>query len=694
MRLKSMVLSGYRKIQQVTLNFDETVTIIAGANNSGKTSIIELLSCIFSEKGKFEQRDLSIVDCQRWCDHIWPKAQEILKSDRPDDERVSNICSYLFDDDSGDKSLLIEAIEAKIHVVYDPSCDDIRKFADYLMDFDPSCSDFYFILRFAVDRDTLFRNLSDNINKLTRRICELDDEKESSKNKTKILKDMLVSIYTQSSIMTVFFSDSSYENEVKFELADFRKLFNYRKISAGRPLNDENADGFMTLSKSLVAIAKTDDDWNEHISHLPDEVMQPIEKANIRGMIQKQSADALSGAIESISKANGGHDGKLVIDLDATEEAVATFLGSIVQAKYEIKDYLLKESSQGLGFSNLIYILLELEKYKKTIDPLLVNLFVIEEPESHMHPQMQDIFTRYLFDCYSDTTDMQGLVTTHSHEVIRSAKISQLRVLRQTDEFTSKLYDLEEFQNELSEAPDLLRFYTILYGINFSDILFSDIVIMYEGDTERMLIRSLLGKDEYENLRNRYVSFVQVGGAYAHKYKRLVEFLELKTAIITDIDYDLKAADIESIKQCTSTNVTINAFYKDAFPNRDSPKVENLYEWNQAVDPFTTEDTVRLYYQGQKDGHARTLEEAMLSKLFGIEVYDLFTRKAWEERREKSKLRFSIPNKNSEESLSVRDVVNSTSGKKTDFMYSVILNDQFESMLPAYIEEALRWLIA
>lgn len=699
MKLKSIELSGYRKMKKVTLNFDSSVTVLAGANNSGKTSIVELLSCIFTEKGRFEQNDMSVVDCQCWCDFIWPTVHEIMRSEETDERRISDICKYLFSDDSEDEPLLIQPIEAKLHIVYDPICDDIRKFADYLMDFDPACSDFYFILRFGVDRDMLRRNLSDSFCKLTRRVADLTGDEDGIEKKTRILKDMLVSMCAQSSKMTACFSDSSYENTVQFELSDFRKLFNFKRISAGRPLNDENADGYMTLSKNMVAIAREDADWNDRVSSLPDEVMRPIEAADIRGMIRKQSVDALGGAIESVSSANGGHGGKLVIDLDATEDAVATFLGGIVHAKYQIKDYFLQESSQGLGFSNLIYILLELEKYKKTIDPLLVNLFVVEEPESHMHPQMQDIFTGYLFERYSDTNGLHGLVTTHSHEVVRSAKISQLRVLRQVDEFTSKLYDLERFKDELSGTPDLLELYTKLYGINFSDILFSDIVIMYEGDTEKMLIRSLLTKDAYKNLSNRYVSFVQVGGAYAHQYKRLIDFLEIRTAVITDIDYSRDVIDIEDIKQSESTNATINAFYKDAFHGQHNPKAEELYAWRQNDNPIATEGLIHLSYQAENDGYTRTLEEAMLSKLFDIKIDDMSTKAIWLQRREDSGLKFSIPCKidktpvRDDTPLSLRDIVNSTSDKKTDFMYSVILNDQLETMLPTYIKEALEWLM-
>ncbi|MDP0971557.1 hypothetical protein Q6294_31945, partial [Klebsiella pneumoniae] len=72
------------------------------------------------------------------------------------------------------------------------------------------------------------------------------------------------------------------------------------------------------------------------------------------------------------------------------------------------------------------------------------------------------------------------------------AKISQLRVLRQTDKFECRLFDLREFNNSISGNKDLLQFYDWFYAINFPDILFADKIIMYEGDTERMLIKSLL----------------------------------------------------------------------------------------------------------------------------------------------------------------------------------------------------------
>lgn len=43
MKLKKMEIENYRQFQDAVINFDDELTVLAGANNSGKTSIIELL---------------------------------------------------------------------------------------------------------------------------------------------------------------------------------------------------------------------------------------------------------------------------------------------------------------------------------------------------------------------------------------------------------------------------------------------------------------------------------------------------------------------------------------------------------------------------------------------------------------------------------------------------------------------------
>ncbi|WP_346774420.1 TOPRIM nucleotidyl transferase/hydrolase domain-containing protein [Marinitoga sp. 38H-ov] len=43
-------------------------------------------------------------------------------------------------------------------------------------------------------------------------------------------------------------------------------------------------------------------------------------------------------------------------------------------------------------------------------------------------------------------------------------------------------------------------------------------------------------KNPQKRLSNQYISIVEIGRAYMHKFKGLLEFLNLKTLIITDIN--------------------------------------------------------------------------------------------------------------------------------------------------------------
>lgn len=447
-------------------------------------------------------------------------------------------------------------------------------------------------------------------------------------------------------------------------------------------------------------MVKLDDRWNELIERLPDELLKPIQEKEIDKTVRDTSLKSLKDTITALEQTNGGKSGELMLDMQVTEEDISDLLQRITTATYNVDGYYLGESSQGLGYSNMIYIHLQLKEYEKTMDSLKVNMFFLEEPESHMHPQMQQVFIKYLLDYYQ--SKLQGLITTHSNEMVRVAGISHLRVIRHAGNFKSNLYDLSLLLKERKESgeltdDELANFFDWFFEIGYSEIVFADKAIFYEGDTERLFIRKAMTLEKYKKLSQQYVAFIQVGGAYAKNYEKLIRLLGIKSLIITDIDYGKDEITVDQISGSKTTNATIKHFYAINHSS-DEPTSLNLYSWKDSKENVF-DDLIAICFQASADGYARTLEEAMLNKYFSMDVSTTYKKSEWTQMRTESKLDFSIPTKkegnkiSDEDTLSVRDILTSTSGTKADFMYSVILNGYVEKMMPEYIDGGLTWLM-
>lgn len=692
MKIKTVHITNYRKIIDAKINMEDNITVIAGANNSGKTSIVELFNAVFgSQKGRLGKEDIPAEDCHKWSEQVFPVFVAAFQSGKKKAEALEEIFARIVSTEKPEDAILISPITLKIQVDYDKEQDDIRCFADYIMELDPQNSSFYFIYQYGINCQAFRKTIDAAYEKLFTRFQNPTGNADEDRQKIRVIKEMLIDLYASACEETAWFADHAYTNSAPMEVTAFKALFHYQHIVAGRNLADESSDKTRILSRDMIDVAEQEEQWKDLIRTLPDKIIQPIQNLHIQERVREASVESLNEAIEEISKTNGGQAGNIAIDMDVSEDAVYSLLRSITHAKFQTGDYYLSESSQGLGYSNLIYIHLQLVKYKKTIDPLIVNFFVIEEPESHMHPQMQNVFAQYLFKYYEAEYHMQGLLTTHSHEVVRTASISQLKVLRQLSPFKCELFDLHEFYNTLQAAPEknLLEFYDWFYTINFPDIVFADKIILYEGDTERMLIKSVLQSAEFESLRNQYVSFVQVGGAYGYNYRSIIDFLRIKSVIITDLDYDKDVLTESEILPSCSTNSTINQFAASIISD-PCPTVQTLYEWKQRSNPIVINETICLAFQGREDGFARTLEEAMLAKHYGITALEKKNQNVWKKHRKEDGLKFVIPRDGESD---IHSIVSHTARAKTDFMYSVILSNLAEAMLPNYIKEALLWLM-
>ena len=501
----------------------------------------------------------------------------------------------------------------------------------------------------------------------------------------------------------VFFADAEFSNLIQIESPQkFAQLFNFRSIKAARTLDDTKDDKTKSLNRRLIDVAQEDENWAAEFAGFPGRIIEAIESTEIRKLTAEETIKSLNKVVESISKTNGTAQNDLLVDFDLSEEQAVQLISRSMQTRYLGEGIPLGEASQGLGYSNLIYLHLEAESFIRSAgapeNKLLVNLLVIEEPESHMHPQMQNAFINHLFAQVENAGGLQCVVTTHSNEIVRLSEIMQLRVLK-IENGRCRAVDLREFHERevKSKTTENRRLFNLLYSINFSDILFADKVIMYEGDTERMYIQALIReRDDLASLRTQYISYVQVGGAYAHIYKPLiVDTLHLKTAIITDIDY-AEPKSPEDVDALVTSNATLIDFFGEK-PEKVAAKKESLVA-KQLFNIISPEDGIAktkgdysagVAFQSAAEGYGRTLEEAIIATLTASFRWDTQSLEDWKKWRKDSKLKISVPDK---PSSSVGDIVESTSSNKTDFMYSLLLTRDFQDKVPPYILSVLKWL--
>lgn len=707
MHLVKVKIINYRQLQNVELDLQDSLTVLAGPNNSGKTTLISVLKGMFYDKKlRFNYSDIPTNLSTAWLDKILPVFQTIMtKHDK--ETGIREIVKQISSNEAFAANYVMESFQAQIQVDYDPVSDDIQCFADYLMDLDENKHSFYFLYTYEPSISSFEKVLNEHYDKMAARFRDIENPEGVEKDtKLYFLKEELLRLYCNASVEKCSFCNSDYQNANAMEVSAFKKLFNFQNIPAIRELDDSESDSSKGISKRVIALLKDNDMWVKATKKLPDLLLSDIENSGAKKEIKNSSIKSLDDTIRDISKTSGGHIGKLQLEMDVDEQDVEDFIQRITRAKYDIDGLLLNEESQGLGFSNLIYLHMRLEEFYKSVDNNKVNVFFIEEPESHMHPQMQNIFIRFLKKYYADKK-LQGLITTHSNEIARMVGLDSLRVIRQTEKAKSELFNLSKFRNAIKNKKVknvdadseflLANFFDWFFEIGYSELIFADKVVLYEGDSERLYIRKLLGLSAFSSLYDSYIAFIQVGGAYAHNYLPMLIMLKMKTLIITDLDYDKAAITLEAAKNSISTNATINHCYRLSCPDKGtqySPTINELYDFQKKDKVVLYDGLVYLAFQDE-NSTARTLEEAMLNKLLETNVFEKLKRSEWKSIRKENKLTFTIPNNKKGEKdseYSIRKIVEATSDNKTDFMYSVILSGNEEKMLPDYIKEGLLWL--
>lgn len=226
----------------------------------------------------------------------------------------------------------------------------------------------------------------------------------------------------------------------------------------------------------------------------------------------------------------------------------------------------------GLGYSSLLFMATELMllKQEKNQFPLLL----IEEPEAHLHPQLQLKFIKYL---RKDNNQLQCILSTHSPVLASKAPLESLVLIQE-----GKAFPLRKGFTQL-EQDDYIFLEKFLDSTK-ANMFFARGVLLVEGVAEVVLlpkIAELLDR----SLEDYGVSLVNVSGLSRKRYAKVYRsnpdsdeshHLPIKVACVTDLD--LWPDEAEKV-DCNNYG-----FKEKKQPSEDTGKGGNLNYWLNELD--------------------------------------------------------------------------------------------------------------
>lgn len=669
MKIKQLSVKNFRLLDDITINVEDDITLIVGKNNTGKTSLFEVINLFFDSKNKISFHDFAFNshDVFKLC-HENYKLLEGLDEDKKNELELTIIDE-------------IPRIILRIEVEYDKVKDSLINISEFISDLDDAKSDVSILFKFE-PKDTI--NLFKSFDNRTVNEVELIDW----------LNENISSFYT----LHVFGGDNLIDDNV---LAKIQSIINFETIQASRKLDDTKMDKNRSLALGFSDYYQNiNSDNNEDVENLKNTLKEVSTDLDIK---YEKVLEKILEKLKSFGVDKDINIPEIILKSKFDPESI---IRNNVKYYYKSGGIELPENYNGLGYSNLIFLVLKIvafiENFKKnkannTIEILTI---LIEEPEAHLHPQMQQVFVEQIRDTIEkalkdDGIQVQLIISTHSSHMVAEAGLNVKRSFERIRYFNRckqdgktiiEVKDFNDFKHKEKDT-DTFRFLKQYLNLHKCDLFFADKVIMVEGITEKILMPLFIRKVA-KKLENEYVSIIEVGGAYTHKFKEFFKFLNTKVLIVTDIDSidpenDRKACKVDTLNSKTSNQTLISWL----------PEKELISELLLATTELKIDSgIIRVAYQVTEDSHtytARSLEEAIINcnKIFFTHSNENLTVK------EKFTL---LRNK---DLLEEPYALSPNSKQKTDFTFDLLTFDESNEYLerktwnvPKYIKEGLEWL--
>lgn len=686
MYISRIHITGFRNFRDTSIDFNDGMNVIIGHNNAGKSNLLKALQLVVDYQCK--NRKLGFYDFYR------SVSLQELKSKSP----AVTISVYLREStNSGNESP-----------------DDIVMVSNWFTVVKDGEYEAMLTYRFSLQPDKEVEYLA--------AMAETDDPSKA----WRIIQEDFLRYY----VYGIYGGDLSLSHKAEF---DNLKKFDFQFLEALRNVEDELFSGKNQMLREVLdffidyQIKSDPDKGKEEKDRLCHEIKKEFHE-NSSELINYFLERLEHGKNEMLQYANdtGASFNNAKPDFNGDLTDYDLFGALRLMVKYET-GMEIAATHNGLGYNNLIYISLLLAKMQADSDGNYLGssakvypILAIEEPEAHLHPSMQYKFLKFLKKNLSEKRKArQVFITTHSTQITSAVPLDDIICLHSSVVGECQVgYPVKVFTNSREDVESKKYVQRFLDATN-SDMLFAQRVLMVEGIAEELLIKTL-AKYTGLSFEDAHCAIVNVNGRYFKHFIKLFDkkrsdfALPKRVACITDRDPERKGNNEKSHKSCYP--------FEYGMDNENYTYKKNATEdmANYAVHP-----NIHFFSQDEQKGktfeydivlHNPTLKllitpsmknQEEISKLMESESLDAAI----------SELRNSKENERIIESLNAcqweeKDKINAliatrylnSVGKgenaldlcvvlEENYDLSDVDADKMEFVVPAYIKDALGWLL-
>ncbi|KLT63925.1 ATP-dependent endonuclease [Pedobacter sp. BMA] len=712
MKIDFVHLQNFRKLKDCRIEFAQQQTLFVGANNSGKTTAMDALMLFLKQKSKFTTRDFTLSNWkdinklgEKWCS---------LTAYDPEEFSIDKWAGLL---PTLDVWLKVEHTELQhVHRLI-PTLSWKGGLLGVRLRLQP------------VDIELFYQEFT----AAQKQATELTGKPEKGK-KFKMWPSTLWEFLDEKGNLSRFFKVQTFlldpalhdKPQEMDPLADalegdvFSGLIKIDIINAQRGFSDSNSES-QERSENIKNLGSQlrsyyDKHLNPSVNPTADDIAALKAISSAKEIFDESLKTAFKDSLKELEILNYPGFGNPSITLSSKFNSLDSLTHeSAVQ--YALEEGLsLPEKYNGLGYQNLISIIFKLIRFRDEwmqvgkgfdssgttevvgFEPL--HLVLIEEPEAHLHAQVQQVFINKAYQVLRKHDDLlegslfttQLIISTHSSHIAHEADFTALRYFKRSQpklgmSQTTTVVNLSETFGEDTATTKFAKRYL---KTTHCDLFFADAVIMVEGPAERMLVPSFVRR--YEDLCNCYLSILEIGGSHAHTLRPLIEDLGILCLVITDLDAVQGRSKVQPDlgKGYNSGNSTLKTW----LPGENS--LDKLLAMKEA-DWISKNGQIRVVYQtkisfkeGKKDvpAYPYTFEDSLVltnKKLFS----EMHAGKGL-------LLKMCTAAKQKNTALCAKElyeVITDETAKKAEFALELLFMEDPKALeIPAYIASGLSWL--